>query len=864
MTGIVGGFGDDAMGPAEAAPSGAQAAEARLFQYDPGRTGTTTSTGPRTTPVKLWQTSTQYAYASAPAVAGGTVYASGTNGLAAFRASDGTQSWNFTPAATDTDPSSFGTLSSSPAVTNDTVYVGSSDGNLYAVDANNGDERWRFATGGSVYSSPVVVNDRIYVGSTDGRVYALDSNGDEVWRASTGRPVLSSPAVANGTVYVGNGEGGGNDVTAEGGVVALDATNNGAQLWSFQPAVPAFEGDGPFYSTPAVDDGTVYIGNRGRRTAVYALDADTGKKQWQFGQNPGISIDCSPAVANGTVFVYAGGKFGTFYALDAASGRPQWQFSTSEFLFASSSPTVADGTVVVASSTGDLYALDSVSGVPQWQYSLADGTKGSPAVAGRRVYIGDDRGLKSLGEESIDVGITATDSKVAPGDEVTVNLRVTNETVESVAPELTVSVPSVFEIAGHTDDGGNYDASGGPSWTWSGVGPGSIREPTLTLEAKGSAGQGDYSLDAAVSATLNDGDTLSATTSETLTITKAPFNAVKGEKLTLAARIDNVAETFEETPAVESALDYLTKLVNDGTISQDRGIEAVERLKLTEDVAETALVTAGPADTVTPEDGSTLVGSPNDENFDLFEKIAKFVIDVKATLYSLAANLARLSRSLVATDDFAGLDLAQDFLDIKSLIQTIIKLVVGLVEPVLKSFGMKDTVEVLLVAKAEAEPAKVLAKLSQDKQRVKEDIARRFERGSPDFHGIKDGLDSSRSQLSGQATTSGEPSFSGSLGDAETTASTAETGIRNEIVTASNQFETVDLFTKVFAVFSALATLWLSLLGPSGFVVGAVIGAMGLIGPFAKAFTALRSGFITLTRVQVNHDQALADIVDPQ
>jgi outer membrane protein assembly factor BamB len=862
--GAMGALGDGATEPAAAARAAVSAtADATQFQYDPARTGATSATGPRTEPVALWKTADQYAYASAPAVVDGTVYAAGENGLAAFRASDGKEEWTFDAAATDTSPSTFGVLSSSPAVADGTVYVGSSDGTLYAVDAATGTEQWRFTTGGSVYSSPAVIDDRIYVGSTDGRVYSLTSAGDEVWSTNTGRPVLSSPAVADDTVYVGNGQGGGNDVTAEGGVVALDATSDGQSMWSFQPKVPSFEGDGPFYSTPAVSDGTVYIGNRGRRTALYALDAKTGQKQWQFGQTPGISIDCSPAVADGTVFTYAGGKFGTFYALDADDGRPQWQFSTSEFLFGTPSPTVADRNVIVASSSGELYALDAVSGTPKWTYSLSDDTNGSPVVAGRRVYIGDDRGLRALGEESVDVGISAPDSKVGPGDEVTVTLRVANSTAETISPELTVSVPPVFEVAGHTDDGGTYAGSGGPSWTWNGVAPGGRRAPTLTLEAKSSAGMGDYDLDAAVSATLNDGDTLDATASETLTITEAPFDVVKGEKLTLAGRIDGVAETFDETPAVKNALKHLTDLVDNGTISQDRAIEAVERLKLTEDVAETALVTAGPADTVTPEDGATLVGSPNDEDFDLFEKIATFVIDVKATLLSLAVNLVRVSRRLVATDDLAGLGLAQKFLDIDSLIRTVVNILVGIVGPVLKSFGVKETIEKLLVAEAVTEPAKVLGKLAQDKEQLKDDIARRFELGSPNFPGIEDGLISSRGQLSGQATASDEPSFSGSIGDAESAASTAETEIRNEIATASGQFEAVDIFTKVFAVFSALATLWLSLLGPFGFVAGAVLTAIGFIGPFAKAFTALRSGFITLTRVQVNHDRALADIVNP-
>ena len=49
-----------------------------------------------------------------------------------------------------------GRVISSPAVAGGTVYVGSSDGNIYAVDRATGAQRWKFATKGPVHSSPAV------------------------------------------------------------------------------------------------------------------------------------------------------------------------------------------------------------------------------------------------------------------------------------------------------------------------------------------------------------------------------------------------------------------------------------------------------------------------------------------------------------------------------------------------------------------------------------------------------------------------------------------------------------------------------------------------------------------------------------
>jgi len=60
---------------------------------------------------------------------------------------------------------------------------------------------WRFDTRGAVRSSPVVSAGRVYIGSTDGGLYALDAEtGTLEWQADVGSPVSSSAAVAGGLV----------------------------------------------------------------------------------------------------------------------------------------------------------------------------------------------------------------------------------------------------------------------------------------------------------------------------------------------------------------------------------------------------------------------------------------------------------------------------------------------------------------------------------------------------------------------------------------------------------------------------------------------------------------------------------------
>ena len=64
-------------------------------------------------------------------------------------------------------------ITSSPAATEQAVYVGSSDGIVYAVDPKVGKQLWHYATAGPVPSSPIVNGDTVYIGSTDHNVYAL-------------------------------------------------------------------------------------------------------------------------------------------------------------------------------------------------------------------------------------------------------------------------------------------------------------------------------------------------------------------------------------------------------------------------------------------------------------------------------------------------------------------------------------------------------------------------------------------------------------------------------------------------------------------------------------------------------------------
>ncbi|MCK5396592.1 MAG: PQQ-like beta-propeller repeat protein, partial [Gammaproteobacteria bacterium] len=86
---------------------------------------------------------------------------------------------------------------SSPMVANGTVYLGSNDKHLYAIDQKTGQKKWRFKTGGNIEATPATANGIVYIGSWDKNMYAIkDGTQALVWKQKTKGPISSSPIIA--------------------------------------------------------------------------------------------------------------------------------------------------------------------------------------------------------------------------------------------------------------------------------------------------------------------------------------------------------------------------------------------------------------------------------------------------------------------------------------------------------------------------------------------------------------------------------------------------------------------------------------------------------------------------------------------
>jgi outer membrane protein assembly factor BamB len=176
-----------------------------------------------------------------------------------------------------------GVVFSSPVVSENTVYVGSNDSCLYALNSSDGQLKWKFKTGGTVSSSALVYQETVYFVSFDGNLYALDAKtGQKKWNYSGGpekqytnhgihglQPknemmadpwdmYLSSPAIYKNKVFFGSGNG---------KFFAVDA-RTGKEVWNYASS-------DVIHSSPAIYEDMVIFG--GWDTYLHALNTETGK-----------------------------------------------------------------------------------------------------------------------------------------------------------------------------------------------------------------------------------------------------------------------------------------------------------------------------------------------------------------------------------------------------------------------------------------------------------------------------------------------------------------------------------------------------------------------------------------------------------
>ncbi len=262
---------------------------------------------------------------------------------------------------------------STPLLSADTLYIGSYDKYLYALDRRSGELKWKFATGDGICARPALWRDLVIVGSEDAAVYALNAQtGVLAWRFPTSRYVRSSPRIFNDRLYVGSDDG---------SMYALDP-RTGQQLWRYATFREVI-------SSAAHANGMIFFGSRD--DYVYAVDAQSGEKKWSFRTNAGI---ISTPWVDGD-YVYIGSSDFTVYCLEAKSGWRAWEERTEKFVL--SSPVIVGDNLYIGSTDNHLYCLSKRTGRRQWRYRAGHQINSTPFVAGGVVYFGCiDRSIYGL------------------------------------------------------------------------------------------------------------------------------------------------------------------------------------------------------------------------------------------------------------------------------------------------------------------------------------------------------------------------------------------------------------------------------------------------------------------------------------
>jgi outer membrane protein assembly factor BamB len=355
-----------------------------MYLGDPAHTSS--GAGPTNLELK-WKTNVNGAVISSPTIVDGVTYVgSGDKNIYALDAETGNKIWNFTTGFR---------VFSSQAVVDGKVYTGTDDGNIYCIDAKTGTQLWKTFAGGITIanagwlsyvmrSSPTVVSGKVYVGSLDGNLYCLDANNGVVnWKTLSPGPIYSTPSViTNDGVYFTSS----NSVFPGNVTFYKINADNGNVIWTksisrdFYGYIFNFESN----QSPVVADGKVFTLD-GSGHIFYCINAANGNTIWTYEtyntQTGAVNYDKDEGK------VYVPGLF-VLDCLNATNGEKLWTTWLNREIV--NSITRAYGKVYVCNDEGFLYVLNSTTGTKLSYVKIGGGGSiwSSPSLYNNNLYIG--------------------------------------------------------------------------------------------------------------------------------------------------------------------------------------------------------------------------------------------------------------------------------------------------------------------------------------------------------------------------------------------------------------------------------------------------------------------------------------------
>ena len=277
------------------------------------------------------------------------------------------------------------------------LFVGLADARLIAYAVDDGRELWSFPVPGQLDEPPVIAGDVVYLSERSGGLTALDAaTGAVRWRIDSGDDFLTAPAVRDGVVWVGG----------RGRLMAFDAENG--EFLGEDDFGPSRQSSG----VPVVGDERVVVRSFGR---LHFFDLESGDHTF-FGR---LNRPRQLAAGHGVV-IAASERWLMAFAED--EGNPWWEGLRTAWVraylwgmaprpphrplrwalridCAPLGPTLDARQVIVTCEDGLVRAVDLDSGVERWVHQAAALTE-SPVLLPSGLLLIEESALVVLDPES--------------------------------------------------------------------------------------------------------------------------------------------------------------------------------------------------------------------------------------------------------------------------------------------------------------------------------------------------------------------------------------------------------------------------------------------------------------------------------
>lgn len=271
----------------------------------------------------------------------------------------------------------------SPLNAGDTLYAASAEGEMWAVDPENGEVSWYQDLDEEISAGVGGDQGNLYMVSRDAQLIAISrQDGTELWEQPLPNEALASPQ-SNGRLVVVQ--------TIDGKVLAFN-TNGGEKAWQYDSDVPVLSMRAA--ASPLVGRDLVLASLANGK--LMALSTESGQPVWQYdvGQPQGrtelerlVDVAGEPLILDSAAMVV--GYQGKLALVDLESGQEIWSRKESSL----QSPMIGNGNIFIAGANGDITAYRGNDRRELWvQDRLSWRQPTQPIVFGDYLLVGDFEG----------------------------------------------------------------------------------------------------------------------------------------------------------------------------------------------------------------------------------------------------------------------------------------------------------------------------------------------------------------------------------------------------------------------------------------------------------------------------------------